>query len=91
MIPTPCPDNIKRDEDGNLWIGATARTLTTMIHLYDPLVNKAPSQVIKITLDKNGNHTVTEEFLSLGDPSVSSTAARYKDYLLIGFVCDKGS
>jgi len=89
-VLTPSPDNINRDEDGNLWIGAGARTLSSTIHFYDPIVNKAPFQVIKIAFDKNGNHVVTEEFLSLGDPSVASVASRFKEYLLIGFVCDKG-
>jgi arylesterase / paraoxonase len=82
------PDNIELDETGNLWIGAHPKLLTFVKYSKDPSAF-SPSQVIRITMEKNGNKRIDEVYLSSGKPlSGSSAAAVYGKTLLIGSVFD---
>ena len=78
-------DNIERDSQGRLWIGAHPKLLTLARHQQDPGL-PAPSQVIRVSPD---SAAVEEIFLDLGRRlSASSVAAVHGDRLLIGPVWD---
>jgi arylesterase / paraoxonase len=82
------PDNIEPDEKGALWIGAHPKLLTFVKYSKDPAV-PSPSQVLKVTPEKNGNPKIEEIYLNSGRPlSGSSAAAVFGKTLLIGSVFD---
>ena len=79
-------DNIEVDHEGNLWIGSHPKLLQFRAHASDPS-ELSPSQVLRISRDREGAYVVSEVYLGLGDRlSASSVAARYGDRLLIGGV-----
>ena len=79
-------DNIDLDADGNLWIGAHPKLLTFAKHAKDNS-RPSPSQVFKISRNRNGGYDVKEMYLETGEKlSGSSVAAAYKNRLLIGGV-----
>lgn len=81
-------DNIELDESGNLWVACHPQLLTFVKHARDTS-RLAPSQVIKITKDSNGNFLPQEIFLNKGEEiSASSVAAVAGNILLIGPVLD---
>ena len=81
-------DNIERDSEGRLWIGAHPKLMTLTRHQQDPGF-PAPSQVIRVSPDSDGAESVEEIFLDLGRRlSAASVAAIHGDRLLIGPVWD---
>lgn len=82
-------DNIEVDEDGNLWIGAHPKPLNFIDYSQDPTV-LSPSQVLRVSIAEENNHTVEEIYLSAGRYlSGSSVAARWMNHLVIGSVFDR--
>lgn len=82
-------DNIELDETGALWIGSHPQLLKFVAHAADP-AKFSPSQVIKLSKDKDGKYYQEEIFLNDGSSySGSSVAAVYKDKILIGSVFEK--
>ena len=83
-------DNIDIDANGDLWIGAHPQLLTFVSHIHDAS-SLSPSQVLRLSPDGDGSFTVNEVMLSDGsDLSASSSAARYKNRLLVGSVFGPG-
>jgi len=82
-------DNIELDENGSLWIGSHPQLLKFVAHAADP-AKFSPSQVIKLSKDKDGKYQLEEIFLNDGSSySGSTVAAVYKDKILIGSVFEK--
>ncbi len=82
-------DNIELDETGALWIGSHPQLLKFVAHAADP-AKFSPSQVIKLSKDKDGKYQMEEMFLNDGSPySGSTVAAVYKKKILIGSVFEK--
>jgi len=82
-------DNIELDENGSLWIGSHPQLLKFVAHAADP-AKFSPSQVIKLSKDKDGKYQMEEIFLNDGSSySGSTVAAVYKDKILIGSVFEK--
>jgi len=82
-------DNIELDENGLLWIGSHPQLLKFVAHAADP-GKFSPSQVIKLSKDKDGKYQMEEIFLNDGSfYSGSTVAAVYKDKILIGSVFEK--
>ena len=82
-------DNIEVDDQGDLWIAAHPNVLDFLEYVRDPEA-LSPSQVLKVSLRKDGSYGVEEIHLSNGHYlSGSSVAAMWKDYLLIGSVLDR--
>jgi arylesterase / paraoxonase len=82
-------DNIELDENGSLWIGSHPQLLKFVAHAADP-AKFSPSQVIKLSKDKDGKYRLEEIFLNDGSSySGSTVAAVYKDKILIGSVFEK--
>jgi len=83
-------DNIEVDADGDLWIGSHPKLLTVQRHFNDPTV-PAPSQVMRVRPDREGDERVEEVYLSDGTPiSAASVAARLGNRLLIGPILSPG-
>tara|TARA_B100000959_G_scaffold278083_1_gene335760 strand:- start:416 stop:1435 length:1020 start_codon:yes stop_codon:yes gene_type:complete len=81
-------DNIELDDDGNLWIGSHPKTLAFARH-QKKQKKLSPSQVIKITLNEDGD-IIEEIFLNDGQSlSGSSVATIHGNQLLIGPVFDE--
>lgn len=81
-------DNIELDESGNLWVACHPQLLTFVKHAKDTS-RLAPSQVIKIKKESNGNFILEEIYLNQGEEiSASSVAAVAGNTLLIGAVLD---
>jgi len=79
-------DNIEIDNKGNLWIGSHPKMFTFSRHMNDSTV-LSPSQVYRVSFDRNNNHTIEEVYLNLGDElSGSTVAAVYDNTVLIGSV-----
>ncbi len=79
------PDNIDIAADGSLWIGAHSSLLALVLHFM--MGADAPSQIMKIDLDNEGNATIDEIYLNRGDEiSASSVGATYGKKLLIGSI-----
>jgi arylesterase / paraoxonase len=79
-------DNIELDETGSLWIGCHPQMLKFVAHASDP-AKFSPSQVIKLSINSNGEYEQKEIFLNNGAAySGSSVAAVYNNTLLIGSV-----
>lgn len=79
------PDNIDIAEDGSLWIGAHSSLLALVLHFI--MGADAPSQVLKLELDNEGDATLNEIYLNRGDEiSASSVGATYGKKLLIGSI-----
>jgi arylesterase/paraoxonase len=82
-------DNIELGENGSLWIGSHPQLLKFVAHAADP-AKFSPSQVIKLSKDKDGKYKLEEIFLNDGSSySGSTVAAVYKDKILIGSVFEK--
>jgi arylesterase / paraoxonase len=82
-------DNIELDETGAMWIGSHPQLLKFVAHAADP-AKFSPSQVIKLSKDKDGKYQLEEIFLNDGSSySGSTVAAVYKDKMLIGSVFEK--
>jgi arylesterase/paraoxonase len=83
-------DNIELDKQGNLWIGCHPKLLAFLAHAGD--INKnSPSQILKLTRQKDGNFTEQEILLNDGQEfSGLSVAAPYQDKILVGTVFEKG-
>lgn len=81
-------DNIELDEHGNLWVACHPRLLTFVRHAGDTSL-PAPSQVIKISRDGEGNFTAEEIYLNAGEEiSASSVAAVSANIMLVGPVLE---
>ena len=79
------PDNIDIAEDGSLWVGAHSSLLALVLHFI--MGADAPSQILRVELDKEGNATINEIYLNRGDEiSASSVGATYGNKLLIGSI-----
>lgn len=82
-------DNIEVDEAGMLWIGAHPKLLDFLEYSRDPKV-LSPSQVLRVSVQDDGNYDVEQIYLSDGRYlSGSSVAARWRSYLMIGSVFDR--
>jgi arylesterase / paraoxonase len=82
------PDNIERDEKGNLWIGAHPKLLSFVKYSKDPSF-LSPSQILRIKAEKDGSVKLEEEYLNSGRPlSGSSAASVFGQTLLVGSVFD---
>jgi len=81
-------DNIELDESGNLWVACHPQLLTFVKHAKDTS-RLAPSQVIRVTRDADGNFTPKEIYLNKGEEmSASSVAAVAGNIMLVGPVLD---
>ena len=79
------PDNIDIAEDGSVWVGAHSSVLALVLHFMTG--SDAPSQVLQINFDKQGDATIDEIYLNRGDEiSASSVGATYGKKLLIGSI-----
>jgi arylesterase/paraoxonase len=79
------PDNIDIAEDGSLWIGAHSSLLALVLHFI--MGADAPSQILQIHLDNDGEATIDEIYLNRGNEiSASSVGATYGNKLLIGSI-----
>ena len=82
-------DNIEIDSDGNLWIGSHPKVITFSRHMKDSTI-LSPSQVYKLSFDKENNHRIEEFYLNLGEElSGSTVAAVYDSTILIGSVFER--
>jgi len=81
------PDNIDIAQDGSLWVGAHSNLLALVLHF--TMGADAPSQILKIDLDMQGDATINEIYLNHGDEiSASSVGATYGKKLLIGSITE---
>ena len=79
------PDNIDVAEDGSLWVGAHSSLLALVLHFITGA--DAPSQILKIDLNNDGDATINEIYLNRGEEiSASSVGATYGKKLLIGSI-----
>jgi len=79
------PDNIDVAADGSLWIGAHSNIVALVMHFITG--SDAPSQVLRLVVDENGNGTFEEIYLNDGEEiSASSVGATYGNKLLIGSI-----
>jgi arylesterase/paraoxonase len=79
-------DNIEVDVQGDLWIGAHPKLLTTAKHFKDP-GSLSPSQVLRLSPGEGGGYDVQEVYLDTGEEISASTVAAVRgDRLLIGAV-----
>jgi len=82
-------DNIEIDSDGNLWIGSHPKVITFSRHMKDSTI-LSPSQVYKLSFEKENNHKIEEVYLNLGEElSGSTVAAVYDSTILIGSVFER--
>lgn len=87
----PCgtgPDNIEFDKEGKLWIGCHPN----LLHFNAYAKSKkqfAPSEIIKITYQGTGNHTVEKIYVEDGqEMSGASVATVFGDLIFAGNVMD---
>lgn len=87
----PCgtgPDNIELDKEGKLWIGCHPN----LLHFNAYAKSKkqfAPSEIIKITYQGTGNHTVEKIYVEDGqEMSGASVATVFGDLIFAGNVMD---
>ncbi len=83
------PDNVDVAADGSLWIGAHANTFKLIQHF--AAKKPAPSQVLRLVLDTNGQATDQDNvYLDDGSTfSASSVGASYKDQVLVGSITER--
>jgi arylesterase / paraoxonase len=82
------PDNIERDADGILWIGAHPRLVEFLASVGDA-AKLSPSQVLKVTMAAHGRDRVEEVFLDPGSQlSGSAGAAAVGNRFLVATVFD---
>tara|TARA_B100001250_G_scaffold283194_1_gene245359 strand:- start:15 stop:794 length:780 start_codon:yes stop_codon:yes gene_type:complete len=82
-------DNIELDSDGSLWIGSHPKVITFSRHMKDSTI-LSPSQVYKLSFDRENNHRIEEVYLNLGEElSGSTVAAVYDRTILIGSVFER--
>jgi len=84
-------DNVNCDDQGHLWIGAQQIIKHLLFHMYDPITYIAPSQVLKVSFDPEHKSAAVEEIYADDGELLraSTTAAVYKNILLIGTLYDK--
>lgn len=81
-------DNIEIDESGDLWVGCHPKLLAFLAHAKDHS-KLSPSEVIKISFDKD-QPTVESIYLNDGTPlSGSSVGAVWRNKLFVGSVFGK--
>ena len=79
------PDNIDIAADGSLWIGAHSNIVALVMHFI--MGADAPSQVLRMEVDNDGNGTFEEIYLNRGDEiSAGSVGVTYGNKLLIGSI-----
>lgn len=79
-------DNIELDAQGRLWIGAHPKLITFVRHASNT-TRLSPSEIIRVSLDKDHTPTVKQIYLQDGTMlSGSSVGAVWKKHLLIGAV-----
>ncbi|MFQ5635023.1 MAG: SMP-30/gluconolactonase/LRE family protein [Gammaproteobacteria bacterium] len=91
------PDNIDIADDGSLWIGAHSNVVALVMHFI--MGATAPSQILRMDADADGNAAFEEIYLNRGDEiPASSVGATYGKKLLIGsitarkvLICTMGS
>jgi arylesterase/paraoxonase len=82
------PDNIDIADDGSLWIGAHSNIMALVMHFI--VGSNAPTQILQVDIDGNGDASVEEIYLNRGDEITSgSVGATYGDILLIGSITAK--
>lgn len=81
------PDNIEKDNEGNLWIGCHPKLLAFTAHAKDQ-TKTSPSGVLKIELDHTGK-IIAEKTIYINDGSTlsgSSVSVPYNNKIFIGSV-----
>ena len=90
---TGSPDNINVSEDGSLVVANIPKVLALIQHfiaLQNNEYKPAPSQVVRIDFDEEGNHRSKELFMSDGyDMSTTSVGAIWSNKLFMGSIDDK--
>ena len=90
---TGSPDNINVSEDGSLVVANIPKVLALIQHfiaLQNNEYKPAPSQVVRIDFDEEGNHRSKELFMSDGyDISTTSVGAIWSNKLFMGSIDDK--
>lgn len=82
-------DNIDLNSNGAITIGAHPKLLTFVKHSKDENV-KSPSQIIKLSPQKDFNYKIENIYMNSGkEISGSSIGAQYKNRILIGSVFEK--
>lgn len=82
-------DNLDVAADGSIWAGCHAKLLSFVAHSKDPAA-LSPSEVVRIRPLGGGGYDVMQVYLNDGrELSGSSSAAAWKDRLLIGAVYDE--
>ena len=93
MKLTGSPDNINVSEDGSLVVANIPKVLALIQHfiaLQNNEYKPAPSQVVRIDFDEEGNHRSKELFMSDGyDMSTTSVGAIWSNKLFMGSIDDK--
>ena len=83
-------DNIQMDPtDDSLWLGCQPSAWNSLQYLKSPDTMIAPSHVLKVKVDKEGNPTedITEIYRNKGEQiSMSTVALHYQRKTLIGSV-----
>ncbi len=86
-VPTS-PDNIDVAADSSLTVAGHANTMKLIMHFIKG--TPAPSQVLRVIPDNDGNAAIDEIYLNAGDGiSASSVGATYGNKLLIGSITDR--
>ncbi|MEO0570063.1 MAG: hypothetical protein AAF039_00060 [Bacteroidota bacterium] len=81
-------DNLEFDSQGNLWSGCHPNLMAFAAYAKGKKP-KAPSEVIKINYQGQGDYTIASPFVDDGTSiSATSVAAPYKNLLLVGNVMD---
>lgn len=86
-VPTS-PDNIDVAADSSLTVAGHANTMKLIMHFIKG--TPAPSQVLRVIPDNDGNAAIDEIYLNAGDEiSASSVGVTYGNKLLIGSITDR--
>jgi arylesterase / paraoxonase len=81
-------DNLEVAPNGDLWVAGHPKLLTFVEYTQNPR-SKSPSQVLRLSFQKDGSYQISPIYLSHGHPlSGSSVAAPWKSYFLLGSVFD---
>lgn len=86
-VPTS-PDNIDVAADSSLTVAGHANTMKLIMHFIKG--TPAPSQILRVIPDNDGNAAIDEIYLNAGDEiSASSVGVTYGNKLLIGSITAK--
>ncbi len=86
-VPTS-PDNIDVAADSSLTVAGHANTMKLIMHFIKG--TPAPSQILRVMPDNDGNAAIDEIYLNAGDEiSASSVGVTYGNKLLIGSITDR--